>query len=92
MALQNRMARELKSLKRQPPEGVCVWPEEGGGGSRGAGAVRLAAQLQGPPGTPYEGGVFRVAIDVPDRCAPAAAAMHVALAAACCAAAVAELV
>jgi hypothetical protein len=75
MALANRMAKELKMLRKSPPEGVCAWQEEGGGGS-GSGAaaaahgggVRLIAQLQGPAGTVYEGGVFRLTVHVPDRC------------------------
>ena len=60
MALANRMAKELKMLRKAPPEGVCAWPE---GGS----TTRLAAQLQGPAGTVYEAGVFRLAVEVPER-------------------------
>jgi hypothetical protein len=62
-ALANRMAAELKRLRKKPPEGVCVWP------ANGASVTRLCAQVQGPPGTVYEAGVFRLAIEVPDRCA-----------------------
>ena len=83
MALQNRMSKELKMLRKNPPEGVCVWPE-------GNSITRLSAQLQGPAGSVYEAGVFRLSVDVPDRCAnprarpstnllaeQAAAALHV---------------
>lgn len=60
MALANRMAKELKMLRKAPPEGVCVWPD---GGS----TTRLAATVQGPPGTVYEAGLFRLAVEVPER-------------------------
>lgn len=60
MALANRMAKELKTLRRSPPEGVCVWPDDGS-------TTRLTAQLQGPPGTVYEAGVFRLRVEVPER-------------------------
>ncbi|KAI8476313.1 MAG: ubiquitin-conjugating enzyme/RWD-like protein [Monoraphidium minutum] len=61
MALQNRMAKEIKTLRKKPPEGVCVWPAEG------ASMTRLCAQVQGPAGTVYEAGVFRLAVEVPER-------------------------
>jgi ubiquitin-protein ligase len=71
--LANRMARELRDLEAKPPEGVGCWlrDADGGGGgsgnSTGASLQRLQAQLQGPPGTPYEHGMFRLDVAVPDR-------------------------
>lgn len=60
MALANRIAKELKSLKKHPPEGVCAWPE-------GSSNTRLAAQVQGPAGTVYEGGIFKLTVELPNR-------------------------
>lgn len=59
-ALANRMAHELRVLAREPPEGVAAAPE-------GDCATRLRCVLQGPPGTVYEGGWFRVSVTVPER-------------------------
>lgn len=61
MALANRMAKELRTLRKSPPEGVCAWPEPADS------TTRLSAQLQGPPGTVYEAGVFRLSVHVPER-------------------------
>jgi hypothetical protein len=60
-ALHNRMAKEIKTLRKKPPEGVCVWQADG------ACVTRLCAQVQGPAGTVYEAGVFRLNVDVPER-------------------------
>jgi ubiquitin-protein ligase len=60
MALANRMAKELKMLRKSPPQGVCAWAE-------GDSTTRLTAQVQGPAGTVYEAGVFRLAVEVPER-------------------------
>jgi len=65
-ALANRMAHELRVLAREPPEGVSAAPA-GGGGAAATPITRLAATLQGPPGTVYEGGWFRVSVVVPER-------------------------
>lgn len=64
-ALANRMAHELRVLAREPPEGVSAAPASGADGSESL--TRLAAVLQGPPGTVYEGGWFRVSVVVPER-------------------------
>jgi len=64
MALQNRMARELRTLEREPPDGVCVLlPDE-------ANPLQLRARLQGPPCSPYEDGLFELDIRIPERSAP----------------------
>jgi ubiquitin-protein ligase len=60
-ALANRMAHELRVLAREPPEGVSAAP------AGGESLTRLAATLQGPPGTVYERGWFRVSVVVPER-------------------------
>jgi len=59
-ALANRMAHELRVLAREPPEGVAAAPV-------GDSITRLAATVQGPPGTVYEGGWFRLSVVVPER-------------------------
>ncbi|WIA17879.1 hypothetical protein OEZ85_009379 [Tetradesmus obliquus] len=54
------MAKELKKLERQPPPGVSAAPK--------GGSVReLDVQLQGPPDSPYELGLFKLSVAVPDR-------------------------
>jgi ubiquitin-protein ligase len=65
-ALANRMAHELRVLAREPPEGVSVAPPADGE-PEAATTRRLSATLQGPPGTVYEGGWFRVSVVVPER-------------------------
>jgi ubiquitin-conjugating enzyme E2 N len=60
-ALASRMAKELKKLEKQPPPGVSAVPK--------GGSVReLDVQLQGPPDSPYELGLFKLSVAVPDRC------------------------
>lgn len=56
------MARELKRLERSPPPGISAWPAAGS-------ISQLEAQLQGPPDSPYEAGLFRLRVAVPERCA-----------------------
>ena len=63
-----RMQRELAQLTSAPPPGVAAWPADG------ASLQRLTAQLDGPRGSPYEGGVFMLDVRIPDRCALDAAA------------------
>ena len=72
-----RVPVELRQLQRRPPEGVAVWPEALPGGARGAGAgvgraggeslSRLCAVVDGPEGTPFAGGSFRLSVAVPFR-------------------------
>jgi ubiquitin-conjugating enzyme E2 T len=61
-----RLQRELTQLTSAPPPGVAAWPADG------ASLQRLAAQLDGPRGTVYEGGVFALDVRIPDRCGRAA--------------------
>jgi ubiquitin-conjugating enzyme E2 T len=60
-----RLQKELTGLATAPPPGVAAWPADG------ASMQRLAAQLDGPPGTVYEGGVFQLDVRIPDRCGAA---------------------
>lgn len=63
-----RVPRELAQLERAPPGGVAAWPE-GGEGLSGTGSSlsRLGASVEGPEGTPFEGGVFRLSVAMPFR-------------------------
>ena len=56
-----RMAREIQTLSTEPPPGVCAWPKDE---SR---LDRLEAEIEGPPDSPYERGVFRLDVAIPDR-------------------------
>lgn len=55
-----RVAQELRMAEQDPPQGVALWPKEGRMND-------LEATIDGPPGTPYEGGVFRLSVQLPDR-------------------------
>ena len=57
-----RLQRELTQLASSPPPGVAAWPVDG------ASMQHLSAQLDGPGGTVYAGGVFALDVRVPDRC------------------------
>jgi ubiquitin-conjugating enzyme E2 T len=54
----SRMKKELERLKKDPPHGVTCWCKEGRLNS-------LGANLLGAEGTPYEGGLFKLEIDIP---------------------------
>lgn len=56
----SRMKKELEMLTKEPPFGVSCWPQ---GGRLNC----LEARLQGPQGTPYEGGTFKLEINIPER-------------------------
>ena len=60
-AMAPRMAKEMKDLLASPPAGVAAWPADGSSLSR------LDAQIEGPSGTVYEGGVFRLEVAIPER-------------------------
>jgi len=61
-----RVGRELEQLARDPPPGVAVWPreEDGNGGER---LDVLDASLDGPKGSPFEEGRFRLEVLLPRR-------------------------
>jgi ubiquitin-conjugating enzyme E2 T len=58
--LTGRLHKELKMLQ-DPPPGVCVWPADNSSLSR------LEAQIQGPDGTVYAKGIFKLEVEIPDR-------------------------
>eukprot|EP00743_Colponemidia_sp_Colp-15_P007088 GILK01007647.1.p1 GENE.GILK01007647.1~~GILK01007647.1.p1 ORF type:complete len:225 (+),score=15.12 GILK01007647.1:51-725(+) len=55
-----RLKRELAMLQSEPPPGITAWPKEDS-------IDVLEAQIQGPIDTPYEGGVFKLEIVIPER-------------------------
>ncbi len=56
----SRMRKEVQMLTNDPPFGVSCWPKEGK-------LDCLEAKLQGAQETPYEGGTFKLEINIPDR-------------------------
>ena len=55
-----RMKKELQRLRTDPPHGVSCWPKDGR-------IDMLEAKLIGAEGTPYEGGIFKLEIKIPNR-------------------------
>ncbi|KAI7829498.1 ubiquitin-conjugating enzyme/RWD-like protein [Gamsiella multidivaricata] len=55
-----RMRKELKDLETSPPLGVICYPQNDN-------IVHLQAELTGPADTPYEGGVFKIDIHIPEK-------------------------
>ncbi|KAI8332207.1 ubiquitin-conjugating enzyme/RWD-like protein [Chlamydoabsidia padenii] len=55
----SRMSKELADLERDPPPHIVCYPCEGN-------MTQLDAYFHGPPGTPYESGLFRLGITVPE--------------------------
>ncbi|KAL2649431.1 hypothetical protein R1flu_017559 [Riccia fluitans] len=58
--LATRLQRELRMLQSDPPPGVCAWPCDDS-------LSHLQAQIQGPHGTVYAKGVFKLEIYFPER-------------------------
>ncbi|XP_073707880.1 ubiquitin-conjugating enzyme E2 T [Garra rufa] len=56
----SRLKRELQLLSAEPPPGVSCWQIEGR-------VDELQAQIVGGANTPYEGGVFTLEINIPER-------------------------
>ncbi|KTG40774.1 hypothetical protein cypCar_00015509, partial [Cyprinus carpio] len=56
----SRLKRELQLLSAEPPPGVSCWQTEGR-------VDELQAQIVGGANTPYEGGVFTLEINIPER-------------------------
>lgn len=54
--------RELRMLTSDPPPGVAAWPVDDS-------INHLEANVDGPSGSPFEGGVFKLDIQISDRCA-----------------------
>ena len=56
----SRMRKEVERLRNDPPHGVSCWPKEGR-------IDCLEAKLVGSKDTPYEGGIFKLEIKIPER-------------------------
>ncbi|XP_054464490.1 ubiquitin-conjugating enzyme E2 T [Anoplopoma fimbria] len=56
----SRLKRELQMLSTEPPPGITCWQTE-------ERIDELRAQIVGGTGTPYEGGLFSLEINVPER-------------------------
>ncbi|KAH9300320.1 hypothetical protein KI387_011903 [Taxus chinensis] len=59
--LSSRMQREIKLIHTEPPPGVCAWPADDNL------LNHLEAQIEGPEGTVYAKGVFKLQVQVPER-------------------------
>ena len=55
-----RLQRELQEMTNAPPEGISAGP-------RGDDIKRWDATIAGPPGSPYEGGLFKLTVTFPDE-------------------------
>ena len=56
-----RLVKELKDLGRDPPHGTVVWPEDENDQGH------LQVKMTGPENTPYDGGIFRLSVSLPER-------------------------
>jgi|APGre2960657444_1045066.scaffolds.fasta_scaffold00019_20 ubiquitin-protein ligase len=57
-----RIQKEVAELASAPSPGIACFPADGG-----TSLQRLMAEVAGPPGTVYEGGVFHLEVNIPDR-------------------------
>lgn len=57
----NRLRIELKGLRSDPPEGIAATPLD-------QKCCHWQATITGPSGSPYEGGIFYLYLQVPYRC------------------------
>eukprot|EP01114_Cavostelium_apophysatum_P023465 TRINITY_DN8847_c0_g1_i1.p1 TRINITY_DN8847_c0_g1~~TRINITY_DN8847_c0_g1_i1.p1 ORF type:complete len:219 (-),score=36.05 TRINITY_DN8847_c0_g1_i1:235-810(-) len=55
-----RVKKELQMLNDDPPHGISAWPKDERLDS-------LEATIQGPSGTPYENGTFKLEVSLGDR-------------------------
>ena len=64
--LEKRLLKELQELKENPPNGITIRPvdDDQWDGTKSSGM--LGVDITGPPGTPYEGGVFHLLVTFPD--------------------------
>ncbi|XP_033752814.1 ubiquitin-conjugating enzyme E2 T-like [Pecten maximus] len=56
----SRMKKEIQMLSQSPPHGISCWPKDDK-------IDELEAQILGGDGTPYENGIFKIEIQVPER-------------------------
>ncbi|XP_021348128.1 ubiquitin-conjugating enzyme E2 T-like isoform X1 [Mizuhopecten yessoensis] len=56
----SRMKKEIQMLSESPPHGISCWPKDDK-------IDQLEAQILGVEGTPYENGIFRIEIQIPER-------------------------
>lgn len=56
-----RIQRELKDMQNNPPENVSAGPVDD------KNLTKWTATIQGPIGTPYQGGIFTLTIDFTDE-------------------------
>ncbi|XP_060080861.1 ubiquitin-conjugating enzyme E2 T-like [Ylistrum balloti] len=56
----SRMKKEIKMLSESPPHGISCWPKDDK-------IDQLEAQILGGEGTPYENGIFKIEIQIPER-------------------------
>ena len=54
------IARQIKSLTKNCPEGIVFHPNDDE-------LTDLEADIHGPTGTPYASGVFRIKLDLPEE-------------------------
>jgi len=55
----SRLRREYESIKEKPSDNISVGPE------KESDLTKWMATIHGPTETPYEGGIFKVSIDIP---------------------------
>ncbi len=57
----SRIKKELELSGRDPGPGVTFWAED-------ESLSRLSAQITGPEESPFEGGLYSLSINIPQRC------------------------
>ncbi|KAG2232024.1 hypothetical protein INT48_000579, partial [Thamnidium elegans] len=55
-----RIQKEIMDLDRDPPPGITCYPKDDT-------ITDLEAYIKGPPDSPYEAGLFKLSIQIPDR-------------------------
>ena len=58
MNINRRLEKEIQMLSHDPGPGISVWRES---------TSELRAQMTGPEDSPYEGGLFSLVLNIPDR-------------------------
>ena len=57
-----RMKKEIEQFNISPPPGISCWPKE-----ELNALEELEASIIGPQDTPYENGIFKLSIRIPER-------------------------